>query len=330
MQNSKYATRVAYLLQGRFVGSPNGNRQRLHCPFVHNHKNGDANPSASLNLETGWLDCAVCGAFSPKAILRFLGDEDGWQVEAASHARPPKPKSESPPKPDFEQLWSSLVPLEIKWRGLLPSVLKIYDVRIGLGKHVPDAAMAFPYYDGSRIIGIKYRLPLGEQRYSAIAGSTFDVPFGVHVMVEDGGMGDLIVCEGEINAMSLYQAVGDWFEVVSIGSQRPSKALIERLKKFVQTKMYRRIVFWLDEAERADDLIPLFSSDCEVYTIISQISKDGRKLDANEILASTSSFELARVFMNQGIIATKEQWHQRWLDYLDERAKQITHATTLP
>ncbi|MDW8076011.1 MAG: hypothetical protein RMK00_09640, partial [Bacteroidota bacterium] len=153
---------VIEALQGRLVGAPSGTRQRVRCPFVEHHKHGDEHPSAWLNLKTGWVNCAVCGSYSPQQVLQRLGEN--------------VPSSPAPVQQtiDLQAVWQSLPtnPPYALQRGLHPTTCIAYGLRGGDSWHVPAGALAIPHLDERlRVVAIKYRLPAGEQRYGAVKGS---------------------------------------------------------------------------------------------------------------------------------------------------------------
>jgi hypothetical protein len=118
-------------------------------------------------------------------------------------------------------------------------------------------------------------------RYCSAKGSTFNVPFGVQT-VQAWRLGLLIV-EGEINALSCFQALEDlakehgakrWVDVVSTGSETPSAALLERLAELAERRGW--CVVWSDSGR---------VTIAGAHSIVSPTSDgDGVKLDANEML----------------------------------------------
>ena len=55
--------------------------QKVHCPFLDAHKNGDRNPSGSVNLQYGAFNCHACGNHGDWA--RILYDIKGMKVNEA-------------------------------------------------------------------------------------------------------------------------------------------------------------------------------------------------------------------------------------------------------
>ncbi len=336
----KNKTPIWELLRSRFVGAPRGHRQRLHCPFVENHRNGDRNPSAWLNLATGWLNCSVCGAHRPEAVLQRLG---------ASNVPPPPRSTGQHRTTQSGARQASKVPtidaalaaplVATTWRGLTPQTLRQYDVR-----QMANGWMAMPYYELSysactcegscsdaaecsccaaptttRCVAVKYRLPSGQLRYVSAPGSMFSVPFGLQACDPQLG-GFLVVTEGEVNAMSCWQSAGVMFDAVSIGSQQPSAALQDNLRHLA--RFYAKVVVWMDEAQRAQSIANAIGSHARV--VVSQVT-DGVKLDANEILQRRGEDAVAAVLYRAAGVGGSTQTPAQQLDVLLTRMQVVNN-----
>lgn len=134
-------------------------------------------------------------------------------------------------------------------------------------------AIAIPWFAGGKLTAIRYRfLEVQEgNKQTAELGSVFrnrlfgsqGLPDWVSLTDSDGrfeSMCDLIICEGEINAMSIWQVAGDSnLHVLSLGSE--SAKLTDAMIAFA--KRYRNVIMWMDRAEVARNLqlaIPAASS----------------------------------------------------------------------
>ncbi len=286
---------VHELLRSRFVGVARGSRQPLHCPFVENHRNGDRHPSAWLNLETGWLNCSVCGAHRPEDVLqRLQASNVPPPVRSTGQRQTTQPGARQASKvPAIEAALAAPL-LTTTWRGLTPQTLERYDVR-----RMPNGWVAMPYYELSFSActcedacseDAEYRLPSGQLRYLSAPGSTFNVPFGLQACDPPVGW-FLAVVEGEVNAMSCWQSAGVMFDAVSIGSQQPSVALLDSLRHLAG--FYAAVVVWMDEAQRAQSIAHVVGS--HAHVVVSQVDSDGAKLDANEILQRRGEDAVAAV-----------------------------------
>ncbi|GIV53471.1 MAG: hypothetical protein KatS3mg038_3992 [Candidatus Kapaibacterium sp.] len=330
---------VHELLRSRFVGAPRGHRQPLHCPFTENHRNGDRHPSAWLNLKTGWVNCAVCGAHRPEEVLKRFGAENAHSNATTppheqTHVRNQNaaPGARTAPKvPTIEAALAAPV-VTTTWRGLAPQTLQQYDVR-----QLPNGWKAMLYYEtqvnhactceGScsadaecsccckpptvtNCVAVKYRLPSGQLRYVSAPGSTFTVPFGLQACDPQVGW-FLVVAEGEVNAMSCWQSAGALFDCVSIGSQQPSATLLGNLRTLA--KWYAQVVVWMDEEERARNIASAIGG--HAHVVVSQAT-DGVKMDANEILQRRGEDAVAAVLYRAAGVGGSTQTPAQLLDVL--------------
>lgn len=112
--------------------------------------------------------------------------------------------------------------------------------------------------------------------------------FGWQAIKGPGRCNLLIMCEGEINALSLWQAGQGAFDVLSIGSQ--SNSVPQGLIDFAQTYAYRLV--WADEKEVAH-------SAARMMRATAMQSPKG--LDANDLLkAGQLDHVLSRIFAKMG------------------------------
>ena len=148
------------------------------------------------------------------------------------------------------------------------------------GAWVP--ALILPWVDADIATGVKFRFLTGAQRYTswgAYTGSFALNVFGRHVM--GGAYDTLLMTEGELNAVSCWQAVRAaglrGVDVVSIGSDSvpDGPALVELAGDF------RRVVAWLDKPEKAQQVRAILPG---ARVGKSPHGDDGAKLDANELL----------------------------------------------
>lgn len=272
--------KVIEALRGRFVGRPNGVWQRLRCPYISNHKHGDRHPSASLNLETGWIFCYVCGRHSPEETAALL---KGQSCPVGRNYRWSNPSREGERRivnltDAYRRLQEATACTYLQQRGITGAAIAAYDVRIGDGVFAPCGSVCFPYIDLSgNVIGVKYRYTHDnvQQRYGAVRGSSFSVPFGIHALM---ARPYLVVAEGEINALSLWIACNHMADVVSIGSQTPSNQLLRTLHALASR--YAMVVLWTDEPQVTNALQRL-------HPLTVQITSQrmgSAKGDANDVL----------------------------------------------
>ena len=146
-------------------------------------------------------------------------------------------------------------------------------------------AVLLPWVDGDIVTGIKARfltVPDGGQRFTskgAYPRSFALNVFGRHVM---GGARDvLLVIEGELNAVSCWQAARAaglrGVDVVSVGTD----SLPDRSALAETAGGFARVVAWLDEPGRAAAVRAALPG---ARAGRSPRGDDGEKLDANELL----------------------------------------------
>jgi hypothetical protein len=110
-------------------------------------------------------------------------------------------------------------------------------------------AITLPWTDGRRVKAVQYRLLEHPQRYYQKAGGDRTL-FGVQCLPRgESTRRVLALVEGELNAISIWQAAGSWLDVVSFGPQsniRRAGNLMNRL-----SQRYARVVVWADELAHA-------------------------------------------------------------------------------
>ena len=156
-------------------------------------------------------------------------------------------------------------------------------------------ALILPWVDADIATGVKYRFLTGAQRYKswgAYMGSFALNVFGRHVL--GGAYDTLLMTEGELNAVSCWQAVKaaglSGVDVVSIGSDSvpDGPALLELAGDF------RRVVAWLDKPEKAAVVRSILPG---ARVGKSPQDDDGAKLDANELLKRGALADFLRAIL---------------------------------
>jgi len=113
-------------------------------------------------------------------------------------------------------------------------------------------AIVLPWYKGGAVRGVRYRFLQTHDghKQTALAGSSFTgVLFGGQALdVGAISLSTLIVCEGEINAASIWQAAKDSrVDVLSLGSE--SATITPAMADYAGR--YAHVIVWLDREERA-------------------------------------------------------------------------------
>ncbi len=123
-----------------------------------------------------------------------------------------------------------------------------------LGYDVDKRALVIPWFaESGEITAIKYRRidNKADMRYWSEEGSTA-LLYGLHMI--DRSARTLVIIEGELNAISVWQACRAMgISVVSIGSQKPSAAARAEVARVARD--FQQVVVWCDEAERAQALL---------------------------------------------------------------------------
>lgn len=87
----------------------------------------------------------------------------------------------------------------------------------------------------------------------------------------------LVICEGELNAISIWQAANRWnWDTLSLGSE--SQHLPDTMLEFA--KRYDRVIVWMDRPEIVRKLMAQIPGS---YGISSPV-RDDKKIDANDML----------------------------------------------
>jgi len=173
-------------------------------------------------------------------------------------------------------------------------------------------AIAIPWVRGGKITAIRYRFlkPPSKQKLTSLPGSKFGgvlfggqaLPEWVQMAPDEGRKGaeqhcTLVLCEGEINAMSIWQVARDTnLHVMSLGSE--TARLSDGAMSFA--KRYGRVIIWMDREELAAQLVEQISGSLGVASPGGQ--------DANDLLqkGTLGKFLVARRW--EAARTESEQW----------------------
>lgn len=200
-------------------------------------------------------------------------------------------------------------------RGLTPNIWLAFGLgyrhRMGLPgtwdasarsySYGPQPAIAIPWYVAGRLVAVRYRF-LRSHSYRDIDGKkceekqtsrgTFaDHVYSGHVLVyygePDAGCPDalslrtLVICEGEINAMSIYQvAHTTGLDVISLGSE--SNNVPVTVASYA--RRYGAVLVWADSGETAKKWERQIGGPVHHITSEMCTRPDGPKRDANKLL----------------------------------------------
>ena len=165
----------------------------------------------------------------------------------------------------------------------------------------PQPAIVIPWYRGGKLTAVRYRFTQlhsydgtdGKPRavkQSSITDSSFTgVLYGGHVLpefctmpIDPAGrcaeqLRTLVLCEGELNAISIWQETNTWkWDVLSVGSE--SQKLTPQAIEFAGR--YGRVIVWMDKAEIARRFMSLMSNAVAINSPVVEV----KALDANDML----------------------------------------------
>jgi hypothetical protein len=152
-----------------------------------------------------------------------------------------------------------------------------------LRQRTGGAAITIPYMHSRNdtCFAVRYRRIVartGEDRYVNEGGS-FCLLHGLHMI--DLNAHTLVIVEGELNAISIWQAARDLgVAVVSIGSQYLKKETLEATAKF--STFFPRSLVWCDDPDRALRVRRAVQS--RAVLPLKSPELDGVKIDANDML----------------------------------------------
>lgn len=160
--------------------------------------------------------------------------------------------------------------------------------------HPAQPAIVIPWYRGGKLTAIRYRF-LQQHTYTDVRNreisrkqtAMFDSDFSGVLYGGQALLGcaedlrTLVLCEGELNAISIWQIASAWgWDVLSLGSEsaKLTPAAIDYAKRF------ERVIVWMD---RADVVKPLMHELKGAYGVSSPKFGD-KKRDANDMLKDES------------------------------------------
>lgn len=163
-------------------------------------------------------------------------------------------------------------------------------------------ALAIPWYRGDKLIAIRYRF-LEKHTYAnadgrevsakqtsrgsfrgALYGGQMMPPFVAMPVDDERGrcaeqLRTLVLCEGEINTMSIWQVAHSWrWDVLSVGSEsaKLSDGAISVAKR------YGRVLVWMDRSEVGERIVGDIGDSGAAWVHSPTIG--GKECDANDLL----------------------------------------------
>jgi twinkle protein len=169
-----------------------GDEAICNCVFCD-----DSHQKFSINLLSGAFrcfrenTCGVKGSFYE--FQKKMGDKPVQPKDRNIFANPIKPKVYAKPKADIDPA-TNLVVEYLHSRGLTDDTIKHFKI----GSEKGDA-ISFPYYRNGELVNVKYR-SIKEKKFWAVKDAEL-----ILFNRDNIERNSLIICEGELDAMSLHQ-----------------------------------------------------------------------------------------------------------------------------
>jgi hypothetical protein len=204
-------------------------------------------------------------------------------------------------------------------RGLRPATWQAWGLglhrcqRRGTGKRWIDLGwgVTLPWVMDGKVTGINCRLLTHAQRYHRL-GQVAGL-FGEHKLA---GRETLICCEGELNALSIWQALNGAVDVLSFGAEWGVKS--PRFRAIAGA--YAQVMVWCDRAAVVESVLLKLES--------AQGLKSPRGLDANDLLrAGLLADFLARCLATRPARAESESSSS--MPALDAARQRLDHLLNL-
>lgn len=238
---------------------------REQCPECA-ASGGDNKGDNLVRYDDGHAHCFACG----------------YNEQPAGGSHPPKDAGEQPPADSGPVAGASLLKGGFKslpHRGISSDTCKRFDYRIAKLKATDELVEVANYYRDGKVVGQKIRT--ADKKFKARGDMKSPMLFGQQLWKNGGKR--IIITEGEIDAMSIYEAMGNkpW-PVVSLpsGAGGAEKAIRQNLE-FLSS--YEEVVLCFDEDE------PGREASAKAAVLLppgkAKIAKLPRK-DANEMLVN--------------------------------------------
>ena len=163
-------------------------------------------------------------------------------------------------------------------RGIPLEVAKRW--RVGFAVYQSQPCITFPYWGmvkGAAVLkALQFRSISAIWRYKHKEGSERGL-FGAW-LCNPAVNKTLILCEGELNAISISAAAGAGCDVVSFGSQAPGNAILQSIKALAAR--YALVIIWADEPENVQKVWEAAAVGCLAIHGINSFNKQ----DANDLL----------------------------------------------
>lgn len=181
-------------------------------------------------------------------------------------------------------------------RGINPETCRAF--RLGFDPELFDPqtsrcrpAILLPWLDGDRVyFALKHRfIEKGVQTGSDVRFGqrklSRPILFGLHKLV---GRTSLTVCEGEMNALSVWQCASEQTDVVSIGAEYNGESR-DALRSLIFRNKYQAVTLWVDREKIAGELAAVVVRAGARAAFAKKING----WDANEVLCRANAERVA-------------------------------------
>jgi len=263
---------------------------KYRCPNKYSHNNGDRHPSMSWDKKALQFYCFVCSqkldAYSYYTNYKGMSHEEVMQMEEPTdnyHVEiKEKPEFHLGDLKDFQRDY-------LKKRGLSHDTIRDFM----LGDHQNN--IGIPYLSSGEITGIKLKNMKGEKpKYLSVTGSDFGLYNKDFLNQEE----PLVITEGEIDAMSVYEA--GYKNVVSVGTGGSSlDKLFRKEEKYLQG--FKALIIFSDVDEVGKTMRKAFLE--KFGYLVKFPDEDEYKgcKDANEILLQHGREQVLRVVKSASV-----------------------------
>jgi len=196
-------------------------------------------------------------------------------------------------------------------RSITSRTMQFYDVLTDVDETGKEHRHTYKYSDGKN----KYRvLP---KTFNADAGFKSDTLFGMNKF-NGGSSKSVTIVEGELDAMSAFQMLGNKYPVVSLPSATPSGKLLEKCYDWLNS--FEKIYLSLDSDDKAEafalKLMNTFPG--RVYKVHHDKFKDANEfLQAGAAVSYSSAWHNAKLYTPSNIISSAEDYLEMYEDTPD-------------
>ena len=202
-------------------------------------------------------------------------------------------------------------------RGITQATAEAY--RLGYtdqgwyGKGDLRPAITVPWYDGDIITHVKYRFLRPDPDQEGKKGKRYQP--AKYPKNASGSMGKPVLfrpptrrsnvavfCEGELNAISIYQATP--YDPYAVGSQSVTPEQLEAVRQVAAT--YEWVIVWTDEEAPARKIASVIPG----AIIKKSPAKDGNEYDANTLLQTNQLSALIDAWLSLFPVCAKEGAHK--------------------